>query len=50
MSRITPVAKKCFDLFWAYTRNEITVHEMNIELAIIEFKQLKLPYGKEVIR
>jgi hypothetical protein len=44
--RLTATAMKCIDLFTAYCEEEITVHEMNIELALIEFKQLKLPFGK----
>ena len=43
--RLTTTARKCIALFTAYIEEEITIHEMNIELALIEFKQLKLPFG-----
>jgi hypothetical protein len=46
LSRITPTARKCIDLFWAYTRREITKQEMNRKLDDIESKQLKLPMGR----
>lgn len=42
--RLTKTARKCIALFAAYCEEEITITEMNIELALIEFKQLKLPF------
>ena len=43
--RLTPIARQCIALFTAYSEERITISEMNIELALIEFKQLKLPFG-----
>ena len=43
MIRITPVARRCLDLFWLYSDRKISREYMNMQLDKLEGKQVELP-------
>ena len=45
--RLTETAKKCIALFMAYTRRELTFHELSRKLDAMESKQIELPIGRK---